>query len=167
MPTIVSLSTYPHTRIQSTQSYKTHELKTNNPGTNSPAGIGRASAHQYAHNGAKAVYICDFDSTHLATHKREIESLYPGVDVHTRQFDAANEEAVKAVVADALQKYGRLDVFFANAGIVGQPVAFTDMSAEGFAKTMNTNTIRFVFPFHFPFYIKKGISVPAWKNQKQ
>ncbi|PLN86737.1 dehydrogenase with different specificitie [Aspergillus taichungensis] len=110
-------------------------------GTNSPAGIGRASAHQFAHNGAKAVYICDYDSTHLATHKREIESLYPGVDVHTRQFDAANEEAVKAVVADALQKYGRLDVFFANAGIVGQPVSFADMSAEGFAKTLNTNTI--------------------------
>ena len=51
---------------------------------------------------------------------------------------------MKAVVADALQKYGRLDVFFANAGVVGQPVSFTDMSAEGFAKTMNTNTIRFV-----------------------
>ena len=51
---------------------------------------------------------------------------------------------MKAVVADALQKYGRLDVFFANAGVVGQPVSFTDMSAEGFAKTMNTNTIRSV-----------------------
>ncbi|KAE8375035.1 hypothetical protein BDV26DRAFT_295398 [Aspergillus bertholletiae] len=110
-------------------------------GANSPAGIGRASAHQFAHNGAKAVYICDYDSTHLATHKREMETLYPGVDVHTRQFDAADEAAVKSVVDDAIQRYGRLDIFFANAGIVGQPTIFTDISGEDFMKTLKTNTL--------------------------
>ncbi|KAB8232424.1 hypothetical protein ETB97_006680 [Aspergillus alliaceus] len=110
-------------------------------GANSPAGIGRASAHQYAHNGAKAVYLCDYDHSHLATHKREIESLYPGVDTHIRQFDAADEVAVKAVIDDALQQYGRLDIFFANAGIVGQPKAFTDISGEDFMKTLKTNTL--------------------------
>jgi hypothetical protein len=30
-------------------------------GANSPMGIGRASAHQYAENGAKAIFICDYD----------------------------------------------------------------------------------------------------------
>ena len=53
-------------------------------GTNSPMGIGRATAHQYAQNGCKAVYLCDFSDSCLATHKREIESLYPGVDIHIR-----------------------------------------------------------------------------------
>ncbi|EHA18274.1 hypothetical protein ASPNIDRAFT_47417 [Aspergillus niger ATCC 1015] len=109
------------------------------PGANSPAGIGRAAAHQYAHNGAKAIYICDYADSHLATHKREIESLYPGVDIHIRQFDAADEEAVKAVVHDALEKYNRLDIFFANAGIVGQPKIFTEVTAEELMKTLNTN----------------------------
>ncbi|GMG29010.1 unnamed protein product [Aspergillus oryzae] len=113
-------------------------------GANSPAGIGRASAHQFAHNGAKAVYLCDYDPTHLATHKREIESLYPGVDVHARQFDAADEVAVKSVVDDAIQRYGRLDIFFANAGIVGQPKVFTDISGEDFMKTLKTNTLGLV-----------------------
>ncbi|OJZ88578.1 hypothetical protein ASPFODRAFT_31553 [Aspergillus luchuensis CBS 106.47] len=108
-------------------------------GANSPAGIGRAAAHQYAHNGAKAVYICDYADSHLATHKREIESLYPGVDIHVRQFDAADEEAVKAVVQDALEKYNRLDIFFANAGIVGQPKIFTEVTAAQLMKTLNTN----------------------------
>ncbi|OJJ73466.1 hypothetical protein ASPBRDRAFT_194414 [Aspergillus brasiliensis CBS 101740] len=108
-------------------------------GANSPAGIGRAAAHQYAHNGAKAVYICDYADSHLATHKREIESLYPGVDVHIRQFDAADEEAVKAVVHDALEKYNRLDIFFANAGTVGQPKIFTEVTASELMKTLNTN----------------------------
>ncbi|PYI11817.1 3-oxoacyl-reductase [Aspergillus sclerotiicarbonarius CBS 121057] len=110
-------------------------------GANSPAGIGRATVHQYAHNGAKSIYICDYNDSHLATHKREIESLYPGVDIHIRQFDAADENAVKAVVDDALQKYGRLDIFFANAGIVGQPKTFTDITGAEFLKTLNTNTV--------------------------
>ncbi|KAI9930583.1 hypothetical protein ASPWEDRAFT_467946 [Aspergillus wentii DTO 134E9] len=110
-------------------------------GANSPNGIGRASAHHYAHNGAKAVYICDYDDTYLATHKRELASLYPSVDVHTRQFDAGDEAAVKAVVGDAVNTYGRLDVFFANAGIVGQPKIFTDIEGEEFMETLKTNTL--------------------------
>ncbi|KAH1386488.1 hypothetical protein KXV31_007158 [Aspergillus fumigatus] len=110
-------------------------------GANSPAGIGRASAHQYAHNGAKAVYLCDFTDTHLETHKREIESLYPGVDVQIRVFDAAEEDAVKAVVDDAIARYGRLDIFFANAGIVGQNKLFTDVTGDEFARTLRVNTI--------------------------
>ncbi|KAI2463844.1 NAD(P)-binding protein [Annulohypoxylon bovei var. microspora] len=108
-------------------------------GANSLLGIGRASAHQFAENGAKAVYICDFDDTYLAAHKKEIETLYPGVDVHVRQFDAADEKAVKAVVDHALDTYGRLDVFFANAGVVGPHSLFTDVEKDDFMKVFDTN----------------------------
>lgn len=110
-------------------------------GANSPNGIGRATAHQYANNGAKAVYICDFSDSHLATHKREIESLYPNVDVHVRQFDAGDEKAVSGVIDEAVSKYGRLDIFFANAGIVGQPKLFTEIDGDGFMNTMKTNAL--------------------------
>jgi NAD(P)-dependent dehydrogenase (short-subunit alcohol dehydrogenase family) len=113
-------------------------------GTNSPLGIGRASAHQFAQNGARAVYICDFNDANLETHKRELASLYPKVEVHIRKFDAADEESVKAVVNDAIEQYGRLDIFFANAGIVGQHKLFTDISAEEFLSTLNTNVVRLV-----------------------
>lgn len=107
-------------------------------------GIGRASVHQFAQNGAKAIYICDFNDQHLETHKRELKSLYPNVEVHTRKFDAANEEAVKAVVDDALNTYGRLDVFFANAGVVGQLKVFTETTGAEFLSTLNTNVVRLV-----------------------
>src|ERR1700709_786024 len=99
-------------------------------GANSALGIGRASAHQFAQNGARAVYICDFNDSNLATHKRELASLYPSVEVHTRQFDAADEASVKEVVDDAIKTYGRLDIFFANAGIVGQNKLFSDVNAD-------------------------------------
>jgi len=114
------------------------------PGANSPTGIGRASAHQFAHNGARAVYLCDADDSHLATHKREMEALYPGVDVQVRRFDAADEEAVKAVVDDAIRRHGRLDIMFANAGVGGQPKVFTEISGDEFMQTMRTNALRFV-----------------------
>lgn len=112
-----------------------------NPGANSPLGIGRATAHQYAQNGAKAIYICDFVDEHLETHKREINALYPGADVHPRKFDGADEAAVKGVIEEAVAQYGRLDVFFANAGIVGDFVAVTDVDADDFMNVFRVNTL--------------------------
>lgn len=112
-------------------------------GCNSVLGIGRATAHQYANNDARAVYICDYASDYLEIHKRELESLYPNVDIHTRVFDAADESAVKDVVDHAIQHYGRLDVFFANAATSGTWKAFTDTSVEEFESTMRTNLTRY------------------------
>lgn len=114
---------------------------TQQTGTNSPLGIGRASAHQFAQNGAKALYICDIDNSNLQAHKRELESLYPDVEVHPRQFDAADEDAVKAVVEHAITNYGRLDIFFANAGIVGHHKHFADISCDEFMKTLKINLL--------------------------
>lgn len=112
-------------------------------GANSPLGIGRATAHQYAESGARAVYVCDFDGTHLEAHKREITAAFPGVEVHAWQFDAADEGRVKAVVDDALGRYGRLDVFFANAGIIGLPTVFTEVTDEDFMNVLRVNTLRY------------------------
>ena len=110
-------------------------------GTNSPIGIGRASAHQFAANGAKAIYICDYITEHLATHARELKELYPLVEVHVREMDAGNEENVESVVNDAVAKYGRLDIFFANAGVVGSHQRITDASGEDFMEVMKTNAL--------------------------
>ena len=102
-----------------------------------------ASAHQFAQNGARAVYICDYNDSNLATHKRELASLYPNVEVHIKKFDAADEPSVKAVVDDAIKTYGRLDIFFANAGIVGQNKMFSDITAEEVLATLRTNVVRY------------------------
>ncbi len=73
-----------------------------------------------------------------------MNSLYPDVEVHTSKFDAADEASVKAVVDDAVKRYGRLDVFFANAGVIGQPKIFTEINAEQFLSTLRTNVVRLV-----------------------
>ncbi|OAA55815.1 NAD(P)-binding domain protein [Niveomyces insectorum RCEF 264] len=110
-------------------------------GANSLLGIGRAAAHQFAQNGARAVYLCDFADAHLAAHRQDVVARYPAVDVHVRRFDAADEAAVRDVVADALRRYGRLDVFFANAGVLGPQALFGDVDAESFMQTMRVNAL--------------------------
>ncbi|KAL2020550.1 hypothetical protein VTK56DRAFT_8350 [Thermocarpiscus australiensis] len=110
-------------------------------GANSIIGIGRATAHQFAENGARAIYICDYDDSNLQAIKDEIQASWPKVEVHTRQFDAADEKAVKAVIDDALKRYGRLDVFFANAGITGAHAVFTQIDADDFMETLRVNSL--------------------------
>jgi len=73
--------------------------------------------------------------------------------VHVRKFDAADEEAVKAVVDDAVKKYGRLDIFFANAGIVGTHKPFTDLDADEFLNTLKTNVVRYILPYSVAYQV--------------
>lgn len=42
---------------------------------------------------------------------------------------------------EAISKYGRLDIMFANAGIVGQPKLFTSITGDEYMKTMRTNSL--------------------------
>ena len=66
------------------------------------------------------------------------------MDIHIRKFDAGDEESVKNVVQEALDKYGRLDVFFANAGISSKEV-FYESNSEKFMQMMKTNALRYVW----------------------
>lgn len=75
-----------------------------------------------------------------------MESLYPDVDIHVRAFDAANETALTGVIDEAVSKYGRLDIFFANAGVVGQPTIFTNIDGDKFLDTMRVNALGYVLP---------------------
>lgn len=110
--------------------------------SNIQLGIGRATANQYARNGVKALYICDYASNNLPTMESELRQQYPGVDVHARIFDAANETSVEKVVNEAVNSYGRLDIFFANAGIVGMNSKLGDVKPEQFMEVLRINTLR-------------------------
>lgn len=63
------------------------------------------------------------------------------MEVHGRQVDAGEEKDVEAVVNEALKLYGRLDIFFANAGISLSMGRVMDCSADDFMKVMKTNSL--------------------------
>lgn len=109
-------------------------------GVGSLKGIGRATALLYAHEGAKHLYLIDFDPTNLPDLKATVEKNYPDVKVTTLQADAADETAIKGVCQQALKEEGRLDVFFANAGIATIK-HFAKTSGDQFMKTMRVNAL--------------------------
>lgn len=59
----------------------------------------------------------------------------------TKECDAADEEAVKGVIEQAIKEEGKLDVFFANAAIAtAAPLASTD--TEDLTETLRINVNR-------------------------
>lgn len=48
---------------------------------------------------------------------------------------------MKEVVDHAIETYGRLDIFFANAGVVGNNKLFTEIGEKEFLATLRTNVV--------------------------
>ncbi|PFH50912.1 hypothetical protein AMATHDRAFT_75301 [Amanita thiersii Skay4041] len=109
-------------------------------GVGSMKGIGRAAAIRFAHEGAKHLYLLDYDPTNLPNLEATIVEKYPDVKVTTLQADAADEKAISGLCNRALREEGRLDVFFANAGVPTRD-HLDDISAENFMNTMRVNTL--------------------------
>ncbi|KAL1743501.1 hypothetical protein HDZ31DRAFT_40770 [Schizophyllum fasciatum] len=107
-------------------------------GVGSLKGIGRASAVRFAHEGARHLYLLDFDPTNLPDLQSTIETRYPDVKVTTVQADASDEDAIKGLCDRAIQEEGQLDVFFANAGWASRDPLQTS-SVETYEKTMKIN----------------------------
>lgn len=59
-------------------------------------------------------------------------------------MDAGVEAHVKQVVDECLQLYGRLDLFFANAGVSVMPKRILESDAEEFMEVMRINALRSV-----------------------
>ncbi|CAO1621135.1 unnamed protein product [Parajaminaea phylloscopi] len=110
-------------------------------GAGSLTGIGRATVLHYAHEGAKHIYALDFDDSNFEDLKATVRKQYPEVKVDTVECDAADEAAIQAICDRAVQEESRLDVFFANAAIVGSPVPIGTVEAEDVAETFRVNVV--------------------------
>jgi 3alpha(or 20beta)-hydroxysteroid dehydrogenase len=103
--------------------------------TGGAGGIGKETAKQFLNEGAKVV-IVDLFQESLDEAKAELDSLGEVIAV---QGDVTKEEDVKNYVQKAVDAFGRIDIFFNNAGIEGkvQPIAETEL--EDFLKVQNVN----------------------------
>ncbi|TRM69323.1 hypothetical protein BD626DRAFT_473678 [Schizophyllum amplum] len=109
-------------------------------GVGSLKGIGRTSALRFAHEGARHLYLLDFDGANLPDLKSTIEKKYPDVKVTTIQADASDETAIKGLCDQAIQEEGQLDVFFANAGWASRDSLQTT-DVETVEKSMKINIL--------------------------
>lgn len=102
--------------------------------TGAGSGIGRASARLFAAEGARVV-LGDRSEAVLGV-AGEIGEAAVGL-----QVDAGQEADVARLVATARERFGRLDVAFANAGISGGMTGVFDYAPEDFAEVLRVNLI--------------------------
>jgi NAD(P)-dependent dehydrogenase (short-subunit alcohol dehydrogenase family) len=102
--------------------------------TGAGSGIGRASAKLFASEGAKVVLG---DKT-TAVHETAAEIGDAAVAL---EIDAGVEADVQKLVATALEKFGRLDIAFANAGVSGGMNGIFDLEPDFFAEVLRVNLI--------------------------
>ena len=104
--------------------------------TGASAGIGRATAKLFAAEGAKLVIG--------ARRQGELDALLAeiraeGGEAVALAGDVRSEEYAKALVALAVQSYGRLDVAFNNAGVMGEGGPSTGVSEAGWNDAIAIN----------------------------
>ncbi|WP_434742750.1 SDR family NAD(P)-dependent oxidoreductase [Micromonospora sp. SH-82] len=100
--------------------------------TGGASGLGEATARRFAAEGAKVV-IAD-----VATERagRVVDSLPDALAVTVDTGDAAS---VEQGIADTVQRYGRLDVVFNNAGIDGRQQPLHEMDLANWEKVRRIN----------------------------
>lgn len=99
------------------------------------SGIGEATAQKLAETGAKLVVAARREDRL----KTLVESL-PNADISYVVADVTDKDQVQAVVDLALEKYGRVDVLFNNAGVMPQaPLA--EKRYEEWQQTVDINVM--------------------------
>jgi NAD(P)-dependent dehydrogenase (short-subunit alcohol dehydrogenase family) len=104
--------------------------------TGASSGIGRATAKLFAAEGAKVVAG--------ARRQAELDSLVAeiaaaGGEAAALAGDVRSEDYARALVALAVERFGRLDIAFNNAGIAGEVGPSTDVSEDGWNDAIATN----------------------------
>lgn len=104
--------------------------------TGASSGIGRATARLFAAEGAKVVVG--------ARRQAELDTLVAdiaagGGEAVALAGDVRSEDYAKGLVALAVERFGRLDIAFNNAGTLGEKGSSTGVSAAGWEDTLATN----------------------------
>ena len=106
--------------------------------TGALTGIGRATALAFARSGARLV-IAGRRAAEGKTLEAELQAL--GAQALFIEADVRHDDAVRALVDQAVERYGRIDVAVNNAGTEGQPGLIVNQTAESYAATFDTNVL--------------------------
>jgi NAD(P)-dependent dehydrogenase (short-subunit alcohol dehydrogenase family) len=106
--------------------------------TGALTGIGRAAAIAFAQEGAKVVVSGrrEKEGQELAA---ELQAL--GAEAIFVRTDVRNDDDVRKLVDQTVNRFGRLDIAVNNAGTEGTPGPVTEQTAESYAATFDTNVL--------------------------
>lgn len=113
------------------------------------SGIGQATAQLLAEEGAK-VAVLDRSGAEMCETLERIESA--GGEVLSLEADISSPAEMERAVAQVLERWGRLDIVFANAGINGVWAPLDELTPEEWDTTLNINlkgtflTVKYALP---------------------
>jgi len=115
--------------------------------TGGASGFGLATVRRFAEAGATVVIADITDSSGLAA---EVGGLYVKTDV-------TKEDQVKALMNEAAETYGRIDILINNAGGGSMPNFLSELTAEDFDEDYKLNLMGTVFGMrHAVGHMTKG-----------
>ncbi|MFN8023293.1 MAG: SDR family NAD(P)-dependent oxidoreductase [Acidimicrobiales bacterium] len=108
--------------------------------TGAASGMGRATAHLFADEGAR-VAVVDLDPERVLAVTDEIRSVHGDDAAIDVVCDVADHDSLKALVARAVEAFGGIDVVINNAGISLINSAFQDEQSyeANWARTLDVN----------------------------
>lgn len=106
--------------------------------TGAGSGLGYSSALQIAKEGAKLTLV-DLNEASLEETKSKILEVVPNAEMLLITADVADEKAVENFVNETVQKFGKIDGFFNNAGIEGKQNLTENYGSDEFEKVVSVN----------------------------
>ena len=121
--------------------------------TGGASGIGRATALAFAKKGAKVAVVDWKENDEMVDLIKEL-----GSEAIFIKCDVSKTDDVKAMVAQTIAAFGRLDYAFNNAGIEGASASTQDCSEENWDKTIGVNLkgVWLCMKYEIPEILKQG-----------
>lgn len=111
--------------------------------TGGGSGLGRAAALRLASEGAKLALV-DISQAGLDETVKVVLEAVPEAEILSALADVSKEADVDSYVAATMERFGRIDGFFNNAGIEGRQNLTENFTADEFDKVVAIN-LRGVF----------------------
>jgi NAD(P)-dependent dehydrogenase (short-subunit alcohol dehydrogenase family) len=123
--------------------------------TGASSGIGQATAFAFAREGAKVI-VSDIQERDGVATVNAIKK--ENGEAHFIDCDVSSEEQVKSLVEKTIEKYGRLDCAYNNAGVEGAPSSTIECSTENWDKTININLkgVWLCMKYEIPAMLRNG-----------
>lgn len=123
--------------------------------TGATSGIGKATAYAFAREGAN-IFFCGRRANLGEQNVREIQAF--GGQAAFMSADVRNERDVKAFIDGCVEKYGRIDIAFNNAGIESKPFTIAEQSLQDWTNIIMTNAtgVFLSMKYELPVMLKQG-----------